>query len=56
MIKKTATVVTGIIERDIKLDSWDIVARGTYIKRANVETLFDNYIGKNVKITITEIP
>ncbi len=51
---KEITIIEGKVARDI-YGSWDDCSPGLYVDSDMVETLFSDYIGKNVKITIEEI-
>jgi hypothetical protein len=53
MISETK-VITGLVRRD-PYGSWDDCSPGLYIDSDMVETIFREYKGKNIRVTIEEI-
>lgn len=53
MITDNKTII-GKIERD-PFGSWEDCSPGLYIDRDKIESIFDEYKGKTIKITIEEI-
>jgi hypothetical protein len=54
MARKTIEIIKGKVERDI-YGSWDDCSPGLYLESDMVETIFREYVGKNIKVTIEEI-
>lgn len=50
MIKNTETI-TGLVKRD-RYGSWSDCSPGLYVDFDKVETVFEKYVGKNIKITV----
>ena len=54
MAEKTITILTGKIERDV-FGSWDDCDTGLYIDTDMLDTIFNRFRGKTLRITIEEI-
>ena len=54
MAEKTITIIEGKIERDV-FGSWEDCSPGLYVDSDMIETIFDRFRGKTLKITIEEI-
>tara|TARA_B100001939_G_C16726752_1_gene523642 strand:- start:357 stop:536 length:180 start_codon:yes stop_codon:yes gene_type:complete len=53
MAEQIIRVITGKVDRDI-FGSWDDCSPGLYIDREMIETIFEQYLGQRIKITIIE--
>ena len=54
MATKEIKIIEGKVARDI-YGSWDDCSPGLYVDSNNAESLFSEYIGKTVRITIEEV-
>jgi hypothetical protein len=54
MARKTVEIIEGKVERDI-FGSWDDCYPGLYLESDMIESIFSEYLGKNIKVTIEEI-
>ena len=52
---KTVTVITGKVQDDV-FGSWEDCSPGTYIGHDKVDSIFNNFYGKNIKVTIEVLP
>lgn len=52
---KTITIITGKVQDDV-YGSWEDCSPGTYIGFDKVNSIFDNFHGKNIKVTIEILP
>ncbi len=52
---KTITTIIGKVQDDV-FGSWEDCSPGTYIGLDKVDSIFNNFYGKNIKVTIEILP
>jgi len=50
-MEQTIKIITGKVAWDI-YGGWSDVVRGLFIDTLKVESIFNEYVGKNIKVTI----